>query len=500
MLMDSQVSLSPNKLVRFLKKRPEEFTKKDIIHFIEENEIKMVNFRYVGGDGKLKILNFVINDRKHLEKILTTGERVDGSSLFSYVDPSASDLYVVPRYRTAFVNPFSEIPALDLLCSYFDKNGKPLDIAPENILKKAHSALKEKTGMSMEALGELEFYVSSELDKICPITPQKGYHESHPFAKWELLRTEAMRIISEIGGRIKYGHSEVGNIVSGDWEYVQHEIEFLPVDVEEAADQLVIAKWVVREVAYKLGLEVSFAPKIIVGHAGSGLHIHFRLVKDGKNMLVDESGFLNETAKKMIGGVLEMAPSLTAFGNTVPTSFLRLVPHQEAPTNICWGDANRSVLVRVPLGWRGVSNMIYDANPQEKEPYNDPMSNQTVELRSADGSANVYLLLAGITTAALHGLENSESLKLAEKLYVSVDVGKHQEGLNLPQLPASCFEGGERLLEDRALYEKYDIFPAKIIDGLAETLKAFDDQHLSENLFGDGDKLKKLVDKYLHCG
>jgi glutamine synthetase len=253
-------------------------------------------------------------------------------------------------------------------------------------------------------------------------------------------------------------------------------------------------------VAYKLGLEVSFAPKIIVGHAGSGLHIHFRLVKDGKNMLVDESGFLNETAKKMIGGVLEMAPSLTAFGNTVPTSFLRLVPHQEAPTNICWGDANRSVLVRVPLGWRGVSNMIYDANPQEKEPYNDPMSNQTVELRSADGSANVYLLLAGITTAALHGLENSESLKLAEKLYVSVDVGKHQEGLNLPQLPASCFEGGERLLEDRALYEKYDIFPAKIIDGLAETLKAFDDQHLSENLFGDGDKLKKLVDKYLHCG
>lgn len=498
--MDSQISLNPNKLVRFLKKRPEEFTKKDIIHFIEENEIKMLNFRYVGGDGKLKILNFVINDRKHLEKILTTGERVDGSSLFSYVDPSASDLYVVPRYRTAFVNPFSEIPALDLLCSYFDKNGKPLDIAPENILKKAHVALKEKTGMGMEALGELEFYVSSELDKICPITPQKGYHESHPFAKWEMLRTEAMRIISEIGGKIKYGHSEVGNIVSGDWEYVQHEIEFLPVDVEEAADQLVIAKWVVREVAYKLGLEVSFAPKIIVGHAGSGLHIHFRLVKDGKNMLVDEKGFLNETAKKMIGGVLEMAPSLTAFGNTVPTSFLRLVPHQEAPTNICWGDANRSVLVRVPLGWRGVSNMIYDANPQEKEPYNDPMSNQTVELRSADGSANIYLLLAGITTAALRGLENKESLELAEKLYVSVDVGKHQEGLNLPQLPASCFEGGEKLLEDRALYEKYDIFPAKIIDGLAETLKAFDDQHLSETLFGDGDKLKKLVDKYLHCG
>lgn len=499
-LMDNQVTLNPNKLVSFLGKKAEDFTKNDIIHFIEKNNIKMLNFRYVGGDGKLKLLNFVINDRKHLEKVLSVGERVDGSSLFSYIDPSSSDLYVVPRYRTAFVNPFSDIPAVDLMCSYYNKHGEPLDIAPENILKKAHAALQAKTGMQLESLGELEFYLSSELDKIYTITPQKGYHESHPFAKWELVRTEAMRVISEMGGRIKYGHSEVGNIVSGDWEYVQHEIEFLPVNVEDAADQLVIAKWAIREVAYKHGLEVSFAPKIIVGHAGSGMHVHSRLVKDGKNMIVDEKGSLNETAKKMIGGLLELAPSITAFGNIVPTSFLRLVPHQEAPTNICWGDSNRSVLVRVPLGWKGVSNMIYDANPREKEPYNDPMSNQTIELRSADGSANVYLLLASIVTATLHGLESPESLKLAEKLYVSGDVGKKQKELNLPQLPCSCFEAGEQLLKDRAKYEKYDLFPTSIIDGIAANLKAYNDKNLSEKLFGDGDELSKLVKKYLHCG
>ncbi|MBU1105697.1 MAG: glutamine synthetase family protein [Candidatus Riflebacteria bacterium] len=498
--MDSQLTLNPNKLVSFLNKKAEDFTKQDIIHYIEANNIKLLNFRYVGGDGKLKLLNFVINDRKHLEQVLSVGERVDGSSLFPYIDPSSSDLYVVPRYRTAFVNPFSGNTSVDLLCSYYDKHGNALDIAPENILRKAHAALQEKTGMQLEALGELEFYLSSELDKIYTITPQKGYHESHPFSKWELIRIEAMRAISEMGGRIKYGHSEVGNIVSGDWEYVQHEIEFLPVNVEEAADQLVIAKWAIREVAYKYGLEVSFAPKIIVGHAGSGFHIHSRLVKDGKNMMVDESGALNETAKKMIGGLLELAPSITAFGNVVPTSFLRLVPHQEAPTNICWGDSNRSVLVRVPLGWKGVKDMIYDANPKEKEPYNDPMSKQTVELRSADGSANVYLLLAGITTAALRGLENPESLKIAEKLYVSGDVGKKQKELNLPQLPASCFEAGEQLLRDRALYEKYKIFSPAMIDGVASSLKAFNDKNLSEKLFGDGDELMKLVAKHLHCG
>ena len=498
--MEKAKTLNPNKIARFLNKEPKDFTRNDIIHFIEKNDIEIVNFRYVGGDGKLKILNFYISSRTHLEKILSAGERVDGSSLFSYIDASSSDLYVVPRYRTAFVNPFSEIPAVDLLCSYYDKQGNPLDIAPENILKKAHKALNEKTGMELEALGELEFYVSSELDKICPITPQRGYHESHPFAKWEILRTESMKIISEIGGKIKYGHSEVGNIISGDWEYVQHEIEFNPTSVEEAADMLVIGKWVIREVAYKLGLEVSFAPKIIVGHAGSGLHVHSRLVKDGKNMMVDEAGSLNDTGKKMIAGLLELAPSLTAFGNTVPTSFLRLVPRQEAPTNICWGDSNRSVLVRVPLGWKGVSNMIFDANPQEKETFEDPMSNQTVELRSSDGSANVYLLLAGITIAALRGLENPEALDIAEKLYVSFDVGKKQEGLNLPQLPASCYDAAEELLKDRKFYEANGVFPPNIIDGLAKDLQAYKDQDLSEKLFGDGEELKKLVEKYIHCG
>ncbi|HQG29040.1 MAG TPA: glutamine synthetase family protein, partial [Candidatus Ozemobacteraceae bacterium] len=315
--MNEQIALNPNKLVRFLDKSSNDFTKKDLIHFIEKNDIRMVNFRYVGGDGKLKLLNFIINDKKYLDKILSVGERVDGSSLFSYVEASASDLYVVPRYRTAFVNPFAQIPTVDILCSYFDKTGQPLNIAPENILKKAHASLKEKTGMQLQALGELEFYLSSELDKIYTITPQKGYHESHPFAKWEMVRIEAMNLISEMGGRIKYGHSEVGNIVSGDWEYVQHEIEFLPVDVEDAADQLVVAKWAIREVAYKHGLEVSFAPKIIVGHAGSGLHIHARLVKDGRNQMVDETGSLSLTARKMIGGLLELAPSITAFGNVV---------------------------------------------------------------------------------------------------------------------------------------------------------------------------------------
>ena len=111
--MSSKYALNPHALVRFLEKDAKDFTKDDIIRYVTENEIEMINFRYPGADGRLKTLNFIINSLDHLDNILTCGERVDGSSLFPYIEAGSSDLYVLPRYRTAFLNPFSEIPAVD---------------------------------------------------------------------------------------------------------------------------------------------------------------------------------------------------------------------------------------------------------------------------------------------------------------------------------------------------------------------------------------------------
>ncbi|MBN1196298.1 MAG: glutamine synthetase [Candidatus Aminicenantes bacterium] len=495
--MDKEVSLNPNQIVSHLNKPSRDFTRADIMRFIEERGIRQINFRYVGGDGRLKTLNFVINNHRHLEHVLSTGERVDGSSLFSYISATSSDLYVVPRFRTAFVNPFNEIPTIDMLCSYFTSNGEPLESAPESLVYRAHDVLKQKSGVEFQAMGELEYYLISEIDSIYPIVQQKGYHESHPFSKWGCVRREALKVISEMGGSIKYGHAEVGNIIHDDQEMVQHEIEFLPEDVEVAADQLVLAKWAIREIAYKYGLEVSFAPKIIVGHAGSGMHVHTRLLRNGESLMVRD-GRLSDDARRMIAGFLTLAPSLTAFGNTVPTSFLRLVPHQEAPTAICWGDRNRSVLVRVPLGWLGVSDMIRRVNPLEP-PARDGSTrdNQTVELRSPDGSANVHQLLAGMAVAVRHGLENPDALNIAEKLYVSTDASKVAD---LEQLPASCYEAAQRLLAQREIYEKDGVFPADMIDKLAAQLKSYDDKGLSEKLYGNEQELKKLVSRFIHCG
>ena len=500
--MDKTLKLNPNKVVAFLGKATDEFTKADIIHFIEQNQIRMINFMYPAGDGRLKTLNFVINNAEYLDTILTCGERVDGSSLFPFIEAGSSDLYVLPRFSTAFVDPFAQIPTLSMLCSYFNKDGEPLESSPENTLKKACNAFTEVTGMQFEAMGELEYYVIAPDSGTFPATDQKGYHESAPYAKFNNFRTQCMAYIAQAGGQIKYGHSEVGNFTIDGKIYEQNEIEFLPVAAQKAADQLMIAKWIIRNLAYESGYDITFAPKITAGKAGSGLHIHMRIVKDGKNQML-ENGVLSQTARRAIAGMMELAPSITAFGNTNPTSYFRLVPHQEAPTNICWGDRNRSVLVRVPLGWAAKSDMCHTANPLEKLSNYDTTQKQTVEIRSADGSADIYQLIAGLAVACRYGLELPNGLEIAEKTYVNVNIHQKQnaERLNsLEQLPDNCTLSAECLERQREIYQQYNVFSPAMIDGIIKRLKSYNDQTLRADIGNDREKMLALVEKYFHCG
>ncbi len=493
-----EFSTSPNDLVRFLQKPASEFAKSDIIRFIRSNNIETFNFRYVSEDGKLKTLNFVIQGDEHLDDVLSFGERVDGSSLFSFVEAGSSDLYLIPRFRTAFLNPFTEKPCLDILCSFYTNEGLPLENSPEFILRKAHESFRLKTGFTFKAMGELEYYLNSPKESLFLSENQKNYQNSGPFAKWEDFRTEAMIMIARAGGNVKYAHGEVGSFTSETEAFEQHEIEFLPSQVEEAADQLVIAKWILRMLAYQYGVEISFAPKISEGKAGSGLHIHMMLVKDGKNLMT-ENGKLSDISRRMIAGILNVAPALTAFGNTIPTSYLRLVPNQEAPTYICWGDRNRSVLIRVPLGWLGKKDMLKDANPLEPT-VNVPVGDsQTVEFRVPDGSADIYNLLAGLVMATAHGFEMKDSLAKADSLYVGVDIFKNKDKLaSLDHLPYSCFDSAEALEKRRSVFEQSGIFSPGMIDNVIRKLKAFNDKGLSDKILGDKEKIRELVLKFIH--
>jgi glutamine synthetase len=502
--MKEKIAMNLNPLVQFLKKMPKEFTKSDIVKYIEEKGIQMVNFRYVAQDGRLKTLNFVVNNREYLEQVLSSGERVDGSNIFpSYIQAGSSDLYVVPRFSTAFMDPFTEIPTLCFLCSYFNKDGKPMENAPENILRKALKSFEKTTGLIFKAMGELEYYVIAQEEELYLAENQKGYHESSPYTKFEEFRAECMLLIAKAGGLIKYGHSEVGNFTLDGKIYEQNEIEFLVTDTLDAADQMAIAKWIIRNLAYQYGLNITFAPKITEGKAGSGLHIHTCIVNRlGTNKMVDK-GKLNSIAKTAIAGYMTCASSLSAFGNTNPTSYFRLVPHQEAPTTICWGDRNRSVLVRVPLGWMHKNDMVADINPLEKPQNNNLSQKQTVEFRCPDGSADIYLLLAGLVVAARHGFEMENALKFAERTYVNVNIHKPEEKermMSLAQLPASCWDSAVELSKNRTIYENHGVFPAEMIDDMIKHLKSFKDQNIRDDIKKEPKKMMELVNKYFHCG
>jgi glutamine synthetase len=461
----------------------------------------MINFRYVAEDGKLKTLNFVPHSREHLESILTAGERVDGSSLFSSVGSGSSDLYIIPRYRTAFLNPFTLAPTLEILCSFYNNEGKPLESSPEYILRKATARFRRTTGLNIRAFGELEYYIKSPHDDLYPLIDQKGYHQSKPFVKYEDLRLRALELCSRAGCRIKYGHSEVGSFTKDGEDFEQHEIEFLPVEPDEAVDHLIIAKWILRMLGKEYNVEISFAPKITVGKAGSGMHIHMMLEKNGRNIMI-EDGVLGPEAKKMIAGLLDLSQALTAFGNTIPTSYLRLVPHQEAPTKICWGDRNRSVLIRVPLGWNGAPDMIRDANPGDSTVFTEMPAKQTIELRSPDGSADIYKLFAGIVVAVEHGFTMPDALEKAQELYVDYNIFRDEgRGVvkNLESLPESCWDSADALLAKRKVFEKDEVFPEGVIDNVAAKLRSYDDKGLSERLYNKQEELTILVKRFLHC-
>ncbi|MEE1622720.1 glutamine synthetase beta-grasp domain-containing protein [Zafaria sp. Z1313] len=488
-------AFEPHPIVRLLGKPAADFTGADLVRAIEQLGLHQVNLRYVGGDGRLKTLAFPINSRDHLLEVLTRGERVDGSSVFAGTQTENSDVYVVPRHRTAFVNPFGERCSLDVLCSFYDESGNPLSYAREQIVRRAAEVLTRETGMTLEAFGELEYYLVDKPEPIYPVEEERGYQESGPFSKGERIREQVLGHLCAMGVPLKYAHGEVGNILEDERQLVQHEIELQPVPLEQAADNLVLAKWVVREVAHSHGLEATFAPSVSGKGAGNGLHIHSRLVRDGASAIVGTEE-INDTGRRLIAGYLAAARALTAFGNTVPTSYLRFADGGESPEGICWGMRDRSGLVRVPLAWGGnvLAGMVAHANPGSTEPVPESATHpQTVELRLGDGSADVHLLLAGMAVGAKRGLSDPGSLELAERL----STANHDD---FEQLPTSCAESADALEAEREVFEADGVFPSALIDAVLAGLRDTDDAVLVGELAEDEAAREELIRRHWHVG
>jgi glutamine synthetase len=462
----------------------------DVVKFVSENNIKIVNLCHVPEDGRLKTLSFSAANRARLLEILNLGERVDGSSLFSFIEPGQSDIYISPRLNKVFRNPFASIPTLSVLCDYLDESGKPLSIAPTNILKRAEQKLHSSNGIKLKALAELEFYIISKLETEIsfPTVSEKNYHESTPFARFENVRNEILTTLADQGIATKYGHCEVGRILGEDNVFMeQHEIEFMAEDIKEMADTVPLAKWIVRNVCSSNCVSASFSPKIVMEHAGTGMHIHLCGMRNDENVVADTKQKLSDEALKMIGGILRFAPSLAAFANTTPVSYLRFIARKESPMHVCWSARNRLALIRIPLWWD------YRSKDEKRQSYRE-----TFEYRAPDAFANTYLLLAALAIAIDYGLQNpKESIKIAKDLHLNAETDEHKK---FKSLPRSCSEAADNLEKDRRFYEANSIFPKRLVDKTLEKLKAYDDRDLWRKLTRRQVEVNNLLGQYLHYG
>jgi glutamine synthetase len=448
-------------LERWIGRPAETWTADDLVSLAEERGLRLVSLLHVGSDGWLKTLDFVPRDRAHLRDILTGGERADGSSLFPGlgIRTMASDVVLRPRVSTAFVDPFSPLPTLAVMCGHAGRDGAALAQSPDSIVQAAHARLVRETGVELYAHGEVEYFLGRRSEeKDIYGASERGYHATSPFVFGEALRRRALALLAEIGVPVKYGHSEVGYVEAGEadgliWE--QHEIELALAPLPRAADGVVLAQWVLRNLAHRDGMRVSFDPILRPGHAGTGLHFHFSPVRAGEFVGVKRAdGSLSEPAQWLIGGLVQLGGTLMAFGNRGGGSFVRLSQAKEAPNAIIWGDADRSALVRLPIV----------ATTEDGR----AVSPATIEFRLPDGSAHPHLLLAGVAQVMVQGRTTPD---LEGLLARSAATAPGARSGAVARVPSSFPEVGATLARNREVFERGGVFPASLIDHLAAKLE-----------------------------
>lgn len=447
------------RLARLIGKPSTDWTVDDLVGIVGRLGIRLVSLMHVGGDGWLKTLDFVPGDQAHLREVLSFGERADGSSLFGAmgIPVTASDVVLRPRLSTAFVDPFASYPTLVVFCAHYGRDGNPLPESPDTIIRRAFSRLQAELGVDLQALGEIEYFLGKRPDEtdIYGAT-ERGYHASSPFVFGEPLRRRAMVMLSEIGIPVKYGHSEVGYIQPDEvdariWE--QHEIELALQPLPQAADSVLIAQWLLRNLAHKAGWRCSFDPILRKGHAGSGLHFHLSPVIGGVHQKhTAPDGKLEGVSRWLIAGLAQHAGALMAFGNRATNSFVRLLQAKEAPSTVTWGFYNRRALIRLPIVATDDKGMS--------------VSPETVEFRLPDGSAHPHLLLAGIAQTMVAGRDVENLDAMLEHTSALRTTGSAA----LP-VPRSFLEVADRLTERRATFEAGGVFPVQVIDRTIEGLR-----------------------------
>ena len=356
------------------------YTKQDIINLVEEEDVEFIRLQFTDIFGNLK--NMAVT-ASQLEKALDNGCMFDGSSIEGFARIEESDMCLHPDLSTFEIFPWrpQQGKVARLICDVYRPNGEPFEGDPRYILKRAIKEA-EDLGYTFEVGPECEFFLFDTDENALPttITHEKaGYFDLGPVDFGENARRDIVLTLEDMGFVIESSHHEMAP--------AQHEVDFKYDEALSTADNIMTFKLAVKTIAKRHGLHATFMPKPTQGVNGSGMHINMTLVKDGRNIFIDENDKfrLSREAYCFLGGIMKHMKGITAVTNPLVNSYKRLVPGYEAPVYIAWSVTNRSPLIRIPATRTG---------------------GVRIELRSPDPSANPYLALAVCLRAGLDGIVN----------------------------------------------------------------------------------------------
>ena len=439
-------------------------TPKELIAFAKENDVKMVDLRFIDLPGIWQ--HFSMPTRELTLELFEEGIGFDGSSIRGFQGIQESDMLLVPDSTYSFLDPFTKVPTLNLLCNVKDPiTNERYHKDPRYVAQKGENYLKSTgIGDTVYFGPEAEFFIfddvrfeqtqNSGFYKVDSIEAawntardegpnlghkpryKEGYFPVPPMDHFQDLRTDMALELENAGIPVEVHHHEVGT--AG-----QSEISMRFNTLTTVADQLMTFKYIIKNVAHKNGRTVTFMPKPVFMDNGSGMHCHQSIWKDGKNMFFGEGyGGLSDQARWYIGGLLKHAPAVCAFINPTTNSYRRLVPGYEAPIYLLYSARNRSAAVRIPL-------------------VNSPNAKR-VEFRTPDPSANPYLAFTAMLMAGLDGIQNKiePPAPMDQNIY---DLSP-EETKGIRGVPASLEEALNALEANHSFLRKGDVFSQGLID------------------------------------
>ncbi len=439
-------------------------TAKEVLEFAKRNEAHQVDLRFTDLPGLSQHVSYPISQL--IEDSFQEGFGIDGSSIRGWAAINESDMLLIADPSTACLDPFGEIRTVVMTSDVIDPiTRQHYERDPRWIARKAELYLKNSGIADTAYFGaEAEFFIfdrirfdqnqhsgfyfidaeegrwnSGREKNNLGYRPRykEGYIPVPPTDHYQDLRAEMVETMIRCGLHIECHHHEVA---TGG----QCEIDQRFDTLVKSADNMMLYKYVIRNVAYQYGKTVTFMPKPLFGDNGSGMHTHQSLWKAGKPLFAgDMYAGLSQLALWYIGGLLKHARALSAIIAPTTNSYKRLVPGYEAPVNLAYSRRNRSAAVRIPM---------YSASPKAKR----------VEFRPPDPSSNPYLAFAAMLMAGLDGIVNKTHP--GDPLDKDIYDLSPEEMKNVPSMPASLEEALSCLEEDHSFLLKGDVFTEEVID------------------------------------